>query len=264
MNSCISRRLLMGWCLIICPLSYSSAQSDDFGLDFSVEAEKKIDKQWSVSLEGELRRRDDAKTNDRWSLGLGVDYKIAKWVKASAGYSLLYDNTKRISYSDQEDVDDGDFDEVGMPKKCAQYWAPRHRFNVSLTFDKKLFGDFRFSLRERWQYTWRPEHTVSERWSYLDEAYDGKAKTYGGSGKNVLRSRLQVEYDRKGLSLTPYANVEFWNAWKLQKTRYTVGLDWKLSKQHAVGAFYYYQKVNDDDDLEPNRHLLGVSYKFKF
>jgi opacity protein-like surface antigen len=254
----------MGWCLIICPLSYSSAQSDDFGLDFSVEAEKKIDKQWSVSLEGELRRRDDAKTNDRWSLGLGVDYKIAKWVKASAGYSLLYDNTKRISYSDQEDVDDGDFDEVGMPKKCAQYWAPRHRFNVSLTFDKKLFGDFRFSLRERWQYTWRPEHTVSERWSYLDEAYDGKAKTYGGSGKNVLRSRLQVEYDRKGLSLTPYANVEFWNAWKLQKTRYTVGLDWKLSKQHAVGAFYYYQKVNDDDDLEPNRHLLGVSYKFKF
>ena len=254
----------MGWCLIICPLSYSSAQSDDFGLDFSVEAEKKIDKQWSVSLEGELRRRDDAKTNDRWSIGLGVDYKIAKWVKASAGYSLLYDNTKRISYSDQEDVDDGDFDEVGMPKKCAQYWAPRHRFNVSLTFDKKLFGDFRFSLRERWQYTWRPEHTVSERWSYLDEAYDGKAKTYSGSGKNVLRSRLQVEYDRKGLSLTPYANVEFWNAWKLQKTRYTVGLDWKLSKQHAVGAFYYYQKVNDDDDLEPNRHLLGVSYKFKF
>jgi opacity protein-like surface antigen len=264
MNSRISRRLLMGWCLIICPLSYSSAQSDDFGLDFSVEAEKKIDKQWSVSLEGELRRRDDAKTNDRWSIGLGVDYKIAKWVKASAGYSLLYDNTKRIRYSDQEDVDDGDFDEVGMPKKCAQYWAPRHRFNVSLTFDKKLFGDFRFSLRERWQYTWRPEHTVSERWSYLDEAYDGKAKTYGGSGKNVLRSRLQVEYDRKGLSLTPYANVEFWNAWKLQKTRYTVGLDWKLSKQHAVGAFYYYQKVNDDDDLEPNRHLLGVSYKFKF
>lgn len=254
----------MGWCLIICPLSYSSAQSDDFGLDFSVEAEKKIDKQWSVSLEGELRRRDDAKTNDRWSIGLGVDYKIAKWVKASAGYSLLYDNTKRISYSDQEDVDDGDFDEVGMPKKCAQYWAPRHRFNVSLTFDKKLFGDFRFSLRERWQYTWRPEHTVSERWSYLDEAYDGKVKTYGGSGKNVLRSRLQVEYDRKGLSLTPYANVEFWNAWKLQKTRYTVGLDWKLSKQHAVGAFYYYQKVNDDDDLEPNRQLLGVSYKFKF
>ena len=254
----------MGWCLIICPLSYSSAQSDDFGLDFSVEAEKKIDKQWSVSLEGEFRRRDDAKTNDRWSLGLGVDYKIAKWVKASAGYSLLYDNTKRISYSDQEDVDDGDFDEVGMPKKCAQYWAPRHRFNASLTFDKKLFGDFRFSLRERWQYTWRPEHTVSERWSYLDQAYDGKAKTYGGSGKNVLRSRLQVEYDRKGLSLTPYANVEFWNAWKLQKTRYTVGLDWKLSKQHAVGAFYYYQKVNDDDDLEPNRHLLGVSYKFKF
>jgi opacity protein-like surface antigen len=51
----------------------------------------------------------------------------------------------------------------------------------------------------------------------------------------------------------------------LEKVRYTVGLDWKLSKQHTLGAFYRYQHVNkDDDELETNRHLLGVSYKFKF
>jgi opacity protein-like surface antigen len=55
------------------------------------------------------------------------------------------------------------------------------------------------------------------------------------------------------------------NAWSLQKVRYTAGVDWKLSKVHAVGAFYQYQKVNDDDDdYEPDRHLLGITYKFKF
>jgi opacity protein-like surface antigen len=242
------------------------AQGDDFGMAFSLEAQKKIDKKWSAGIEGELRTRDNAKTNDRWSVGLGVDYKVNKWLKASAGYNFLYDNYERITYFEATDdaVLDGDADE-GDLKKRAKYWAPRHRFNVSLTVDKKLFGDFRFSLRERWQYTWRPEYTVDERWSYLDNAYDGKEKTYEGKGKNVLRSRLQVEYDKKGLSLTPYANVELFNAWSLQKMRYTVGADWKLSKQHAVGAFYRYQSVrSDDDDLEPNRHLLGVSYKFKF
>ena len=247
-------------------VSAQNSQSDDFGLDFSLEAQKKLSQKWSISLEGEMRTRDNTKTVDRWSAGLGLDYKAAKWLKVSAGYTFLYDNNEKISYFDATDdeVLDGDVDE-GDPKKLAKYWAPRHRFNVSLTFDKKLIGDFKFSLRERWQYTWRPEYTVDERWSYFDNAYDGKEKTYSGKGKNVLRSRLQVEYDKKGLPLTPYANVEFFNAWSLQKTRFNVGLDWKVAKQHSLGVFYRYQTVrNDDDDNDPNIHMIGVGYKFKF
>ena len=247
-------------------LSPLRAQGDDFGLDFTVEAQKKLSKQWSLSLEGEWRTRDNTSTTDRWSLGLGLDYKVAKWLKASAGYTLLYDHNQRISYFDATDdaVLDGDAD-AGDPKKLADFWGTRHRFNLSLTADKKLFGDFRFSLRERWQYTYRPEQTVSERWSYLDNAYDGKEKTYNGKGKNVLRSRLQVEYDKKGLALTPYVNVELFNAWSLEKIRYQAGFDWKLSKSHSLGLFYRYQHVNnDDDDLESNIHLIGLGYKFKF
>ena len=243
----------------------ASAQGDDFGLLFSLEAQKKLSQKWSLSLEGELRTRDNTKTADRWSVGLGADYKATKWLKLSAGYLFLYDHNEKISYFDayDDEVLDGDVNE-GDPKKQAKYWAPRHRFNVSFTLDKKLIGDFRFSLRERWQYTWRPEYTVSERWSYFDNAYDGKSKTYSGMGKNILRSRLQVEYDKKGLALTPYANVEFFNAWSLQKTRMNVGLDWKLSKQHTVGVFYRYQVVrNDDDDNEPNFHMIGLGSKIK-
>ena len=251
--------------MLLLPLT-AVAQGDDFGLDFSLEAQKKLSKAWSLSLEGEMRTRDNTKTTDRWSIGLDVDYKVTKWLKASAGYTLLYDNNERISYFEEldDEVLDGDAD-AGDPKKCAKYWGTRHRFNVSLTFDKKLFGDFKFSLRERWQYTYRPEYTVSERWSYLDNAYDGNEKHYSGNGKNVLRSRLQVEYDKKGLNLTPYANVELFNAWSIQKIRYTAGLDWKLSRQHSIGAFYRYQNVrDDDDDNEPNTHLIGLGYKFKF
>lgn len=260
------RRILIVLSFVIFHSSFSVAQTDDFGLDISLEAQKKLSKQWSLGLEGELRTRDNTKTVDRWSFGLGLDYKVAKWLKASVGYTFLYDNNQRITYYGATDdaVLDGDADK-GDPKKCAEYWAPRHRFNFSLTFDRKLLGDFRFSLRERWQYTYRPEYTVSERWSYLDNAFDGKEKTYNGKGMNVLRSRLQIEYDKKGLSLSPYANVELFNAWSLQKIRYTIGLDWKLSKQHSVGAFYRFQYVrSDDDDYEPNIHMIGLGYKFKF
>ena len=199
----------------------AKAQSDDFGLDFSLEAEKKLSKKWSLGLEAELRTRDNTKTVDRWSGGLSADFKITKWLKASAGYIFLYDNNERQKIS-----------------------------------------NLKFSLRERWQYTYRPEKTV-DRWDYDDEEWE--KKTYNGKGTNVLRSRLQIEYDKKGLAITPYANVEFFNAWSLQKTRFHVGADWKLSKQHTVGAFYRYQTVrDDDDDNEPNIHMIGLSYKFKF
>ena len=51
----------------------------------------------------------------------------------------------------------------------------------------------------------------------------------------------------------------------LQKTRFQVGVDWKVAKQHSLGLFYRYQSVRDDeDDLEPNRHMIGLGYKFKF
>ena len=211
----------------------ASAQSDDFGLDFSLEVEKKLSKKWSLGFEGELRTRDNTKTVDRWSGGLSADFKITKWLKASAGYNFLYDNNERITYKTN-----------GAINKEAHYWGVRHRFNV------------------RWQYTYRPEKTV-DRWDYDDEEWE--KKTYNGKGTNVLRSRLQIEYDKKGLAITPYANVEFFNAWSLQKTRFHVGADWKLSKQHTIGAFYRYQTVrDDDDDNEPNIHMIGLSYKFKF
>ena len=70
---------------------------------------------------------------------------------------------------------------------------------------------------------------------------------------------------QKSLAITPYANVELFNAWNLEKVRYNVGLDWKIAKQHSLGFFYRYQHVNnDEDELEPSTHMLGLGYKFKF
>ena len=238
--------------LLMLPLA-SAAQSDDFGVWTSVGAEKKINKKVSVGLEAELRTRDDVPELDRWRGGLDGQCTLTKWLKVSAGYSLLNDNNRKITYKETN----------GRPNKLAEYWGVRHRFNVSLTGSRK-FGNLQVSLRERWQYTYRPSKTIDQRWDFDDEEFDNKPKTYNARGKNVLRSRLQLSYDIPNCHVEPYVSAEAFNAWSVEKMRYTAGADWKISKKHAVGIYYLYQSVHDDDDNEPNRHVLGVEYKFKF
>ena len=65
-----------------------------------------------------MRTRDHLKAVDRWSVGVSVSYKLLSWLKASAGYTLLYDNFERISYYDEDDgkVKKGIVN-VGDPKK---------------------------------------------------------------------------------------------------------------------------------------------------
>ncbi len=250
------------WLALCLLLPTPSMAQSDFGVWADAAVEKKINKKWSVDVGAEWRSRDDLGKTDRWSFGFSGEYKPIKGLKLGAGYDLLVDNNERISYHD--DPNEAGQANYGQPNKRADFWGTRHRFHFDATGSMKL-GRWSLSLRERWQYTYRPEKTVNERYDYDDDEMDGKPKTYRGKGKNVLRSRLQVEYDIKGLPVEPYANAEMYNAWNVEKMRYTVGADWKITKKHVVGLCYRFQKVyNNDDDFEPDRHIIGLSYKFKF
>ena len=247
-----------------------SAQSDDFGMWTSVELEKKVNKKFSLGLEAEMRTRDDAGEMDRWSLGISGSYKFTKWLKAGAGYTLLYDNNEKCSYYDDED-DEGE-PWYGKVKRQAQYWGIRHRVYAGLQGSVDV-GRFKLSLRERWQYTYRPEKTASRDFyeydgttgELMELVKDESEKTYKGKGKNVLRSRLQVDYDIPSCKVDPYASVELTNAWSVQKVRYTLGAEWKIRKVHTLNFYYRYQDIrNDDFDSEPDMHILGLGYKYKF
>lgn len=232
------------------------AQSEG-GLLLGAEVEKKLGKQWSVGLEGDFRTRNDFKTVDRWSIGAGASYKFTKWLKADAGYVLLNNNFR-------EKIAEGS----SRTKWRPSYWGLRHRVHASLVADYKVVGNLRLSLRERWQYTYRAEKSVT-RWSLyrnsmtssLDEDY-----VRSGKGKNQLRSRLQAEWDKKRALLTPFASIELYNSWSIEKIRYTVGTDIRLNKQHSLSAFYRFQDMRniDEEDYDPDMHYLGLGYKFKF
>mgnify|MGYP002624628065 CR=1 FL=1 len=230
-----------------------AAQSEG-GLIVGAEAEKKVNKKLSIGIEAEMRTRNNFKTMDRWNFGIGAEYKLTKWLKADAGYNLLNTNFREdFSYKSSGDLN----------KWRPAYWGIRHRLHASLTGSYKLTDNIKLSLRERWQYTYRPEKTV-QRWDYDDEEWQDKIRS--AKAHNQLRSRLQVEYDQKDALLKPYASMELYNAWGIEKIRYTLGTDIRLGKQHSLGVFYRFQDMKnvDADDNDPNMHYLGVGYKFKF
>lgn len=234
---------------------HAQAQSDDFGIWTEASIEKKLSKKLTLDAEAELRTRDDGFGElDRWSIGVGATYKLTDWLKASVGYSFLNDNNHRV-YKDST--------------LYADYWGQRHRLNVSLTASQQ-FGNLTVSLRERWQYTYRPEKTV-ERYGlktiermdlYEDELYDEKVSK--GKCSNKWRNRLQLKY-KLTKQWRPYLSAESTVGGSgLDKIRYAVGTEIRLSKQHSLDVKYLYQHSYKDDDNEGNRHVLGLGYSFKF
>lgn len=235
-------------------MSLPMAAQSEAGLVVGAEAEKKVNKKLSVELEAEMRTRNDFKTMDRWKFGIGASYKLTPWLKANAGYNLLNSNFREdISYKSSGDLN----------KWRPSYWGIKHRVYASLTGSYKFKNNIRLSLRERWQYTYRPEKTV-QRWDFDDEEWQDKIRS--AKGKNQLRSRFEISYDKKRALLTPYASIELYNSWAIEKIRYTVGTDIRLTKQHSLGLFYRYQNMKNvvADDYDPDMHYIGLGYKLKF
>ena len=168
------------------------AQSDDLGLWASAEVKKKIFPGLDASLEGEFRLRDNMRTIDRWGGTAGLSYKLFSFLKASAGYTYIYYNhpdktTKKENY-------------------IPEYGSPRHRVSVALTGSYK-WNRFEFSLRERYQYTYRvglsvPKYNLEEQVRKDDEEIAGKSV-------HILRSRLQAEYDIRKNPFKPYTSCEW-------------------------------------------------------
>lgn len=226
------------------------AQQNDFGLWGGVAVEKKISKSLEANIEGEFRSRNNVRTAERLSGSAGLTYKMCKWLQSSVDYTFLY------SYEPLEREKDGDI--------IPEYWLMRHRFNVALTGKWKI-GRFDFSLRERWQYTYRPEQEA--------EKFDGDShlqkdnEIIKGKGKNNLRSRLKVEYDIPKCKFTPYASCELTHhlhhGFYYEKTRCIIGTEYKLNKKHVFDFYGLYQVQAESED-EPNGFVIGAGYKFKF
>lgn len=227
------------------------AETTDFGLWLTIGGEKKLDGRWTLSAEGAFRTRDNSQTVDRWDVSFSGEYKPVGWLKIMGGYQLRYTHNREKLSLDSEG---------NTTALRPTYWDVRHMFNLNL-IGSVDFGRVTLSVRERWQYVYRPEKTTV-RYTYADECWEDVAVS--GHGTNVLCSRFRVTYKPAAGSVTPYADIELFNKWELQKMRYTVGAEWKLSTSNSLSAFYRYIDNNTDGSEADRTHILGIGYKFRF
>ena len=269
---------LLAAIFILAPLCSVNAQSenDEFGVWTTLEASKKINKKFKLEFEAELRTVEGVSNIDRVSVGAGASYKLAKWLKASAGYIFIYSHSldeKKYRWDDPLDVPGyGTYYDYNIDHA---YWTERHRFHVSFTGDYKI-GRVELSLRERLQYTRTNSATTDEtkyRWEQnFDADYNEIEPTLTvretepefkeAKHNTTLRSRLSAKWDISNCKITPFASVELYtrlDEWKgCDKLRYRAGASYKINKKNEISLFYLYQDANDDD--EPKGHAVGIGY----
>lgn len=260
----------------------ASAQSDDFGMDFSFEAGKKIRKGLDFSIEGNARTQDNTRKMERWSVGgaLGMKlYNTKKFdVKASLKWEYMWKNnlseTKDKYDEEVYNTPEGEYTETYYKGyNCTEhYWRNRHRTSAALSATYSPNKRWAFSLKETFQYNHFCQTTkTTEKYRLKDEddmssmyLKEMELKDVKAKDRTVLRSKATALYNTKKCPIDPYLSCEFGcglnyvaSKWKLE-----TGADYKLNKKNKLNMFYRYQTENDDE--EPNGHLIGIGYSIKF
>ena len=283
-----SIKRILGTGFLLLATSVMVAQKSDFGVWTSIEGSTKLNKQLELSLEAEYRTQDMSSMTERIATGISLSYKnknFLPFLKADVGYSFMSMNYQGETTIKNVTEDDGSYelDDEGNPipdrmNVDGAYWAARHRVTASLTGSVK-WGRFKFSLRERYQFTHRMRsYCDRERYYYFEslKKWDYELPDFEqpelltdekkSKSDHKLRSRLSVSYDIKKCPFEPFAEVEVYNeldnAFAYDKIRYTVGTEYKINKEHKLKLYYRYQDYADIDEV--SGHVLGIGYAFEF
>lgn len=272
------KRFLLAALSVLCATNLLA--QDDFGVWTSVSAEKSFGKKFSIDAGVENRLQENATKALRWDFGLGASYKVTKFLKLGAGYTYIRGrNLQEVKPRYKKDgvtVNGYNVDH--------EFWRNKHRLYFDVT-GKVAWGRFTFSLRERYLYThYNKAECLRDKYrTLLQDGYTGDTYIYNGTefmeyeqttdqkkakDKHALRSRLQVEYNIKGLPLNPYASYEVTNdlgdKLRYDKSRVCAGIEWKVTKKHILDFGYIYQTESDNDEGNNNIHAIKVGYTFKF
>lgn len=240
----MKRSLIVGWVLLIASCVSIHAQS----IWTSAGAKFGLVKGLSAFVEGEYRSSDKFEGTERWTASAGLDYKLCRYVKFSGQYSFIYRHVdERIT---------------GKGNIVSGYWQPRQRFALAVTGTYRI-ARFTFSLRERYQFTHHKSMFV-----HKFDGDNGKPKDdefIEGKDKQVLRSRIKVDYSVRKSGFTPFFSVELYNdlrRFTYEKTRISVGTEYSFNKHNAIEVYYRY--INYKEVEDNSRHVIGLGYQYKF
>lgn len=211
-----------------------NAQDSQYGSIVSATVNKEFN-QWELSSTLELRTIYYLRLVERASAELEADYKINKHFKIGLGYELK--NVLDTKYDD---------------------YQIRHRGFVS-AYAKQKWGDFTFSLREKFQLTTKDD---SDR---IDS--NGEIDTYKMNPEAEWRNRFKVSYDIPHSHFTPAASIETFyqlnnpDGNELDNIRYNVSLSYKINKHHEVELYSIINKELISEDAY-GKYFMGIGYTF--
>lgn len=224
----------------------AAAQGHDFGMWHEIGVEKRLGSRWTASVLGELRLIDNLRKVNRWGIRPSATYRLRPWLTATVGYELFLVKSHTLNA-------DGTYGKRGH--------YTQHQVNAALQAGYNI-GAVRISLRERWQYDYRPQQTNSQRYDYNAGSWDGEEYVFRGNASHMLRTRIQIDRNIATLRLRPYASVELFNAWNIQRARYTVGADWNAARHSSIRLRYFYDDVHRPAGTAYayNFHVIALGY----
>lgn len=252
-----------------------------WGLRGSIGLEKKITKGFDAAIEAKYHQTDNFSKTDRWSVGVSLDKRLYRnfaktfSVKASVGYKFLSVN------NDWSTKYKGDENNIANDQEPQYYINGQHDFNLNNSYTDRRhratasvqaalqISNFKLTWREAYQYTYTDSAQYSkDKYRYKNNKWtvstvqDGKSP----SCKQILRTRIGLDYDIPGSKFEPFISYEMFNNidenFKTQKSRINVGTEYTLNKMHVFELAYLWQNNNDED--EPAGSYICIGYKYKF
>ena len=202
-------------------------QESDFGLWYGADAEYSLNKKIDFNLSAKIRTYKNGSELDQAYMEFGTSCNFNKYLSVAGSYRLINKREEKSEYHFRHDL----FADIkgSYPLK-----------------------NFSFSLRLRFQ---------TEVRTYYENEEDKIPKYVG-------RVKLKCVYNIPKFPVNPYASIETFSPLfessdvYFVKSRYTLGLEFKLNKKNSIETEYILQAIYYPDLV--NVHIISLNYNFKF
>ena len=226
---CLAFRKFVFAMILLANVSFVFPQSSDFGLWTSIDAEKKLTKNWDLDVAAQYRMKDKFSITDQMRGSVDVSRKTGKYLKLGAGYELIAKN-----------------------KVNQETYVYRNRFRIQATGSYK-YARFTASWRTRMQLT----------------LLGNSNKPDVDNQKWVWRNRFGLKYDIKKTPLKPYINFEFFHQlfsdmkYSYYQNRFSTGVEYSLNKRNTLEAGYKLE-TEVDGAYKNKLNVIKLGYVFAF
>ncbi len=212
--------------LLISTASISFSQ-DDFGIWYSVAAEKKLGKHLELDLDANVRTFDNALKIEETFFDIGLSYKLNKYLSAAFSYRFT-------EFKEDDDL-----------------FHPRHKWFADLK-GKLPLGDFNLSARLRFQQRYK---------TYFEDENDKESKDAGRIKLKMLYNIPSFPvnpYLSTELFFPMFTQSERF----VEKNRFMAGIAYKIAKKHSLELEYMFQRDYFPHISDIN--IVSVCYNLKF